>query len=251
MKIILSVNSIKFNKKEYILSDFGETLTKLMKQHNYNSIDISRILGNSSAAVRHWKNGVSHPKSNDLEKIADIFNVTTVDLLPNPKETRKRITLEELSSNFDDYRDHIPISTLPSTLKRIKIVRGYPTSNDIIEEENMNYGNAKKIYIDKRMIEKTYQEEELEAVVMVGDSMEGYLSHGDVGIYYPTSRFIGSGKYVINTADGLEVRSIARLVTGELSLSSLNPNYPTETISKENEDLVEFLGLIIGRILKS
>jgi len=71
-----------------------------------------------------------------------------------------------------------------------------------------------------------------EAVVMVGDSMEGYLSHGDVGIYYPTSSFIGSGKYVINTSDGLEVRSIARLITGELSLSSNNANYPTETVPK-------------------
>jgi len=233
------------------LSSFGETLSNLMDKYNYNSIDVSNILGNSSAAVRHWKNGVSHPKANDLEKIADIFKVTTVDLLPNAKETRKRITLEELSKNFDNYRDEIPLTTLPSTLKTIKITQGYPTSNDIIEEESMNYGNAKKIYIDKRMIEKTYQEEELEAVVMVGDSMEGYLSHGDVGIYYPTSSFIGSGKYVINTSDGLEVRSIARLITGELSLSSNNANYPTETVPKENEDLVEFLGLIIGRILKS
>lgn len=216
--------------------------------------DIAKILDVTDGAVNKWKNGTRFPKDEArLLEIANILNVNIVDLFQNSEENRAKITIEELKNNLDNYIDHIPTVTLPSTIKHIPVTHGYPTmptnTNKIVMENSMN--NLNKIYIDKRMINKTYQDYNLEAVVVVGDSMTPYLNHGDVAIYYPTKTPIGAGKYVLNTPHGIEVKSVTFLSTGDIQLNTENKSFANETIKKEDVDTIEFFGIVVGRILKS
>lgn len=236
------------------METFGRKLKKYMDSKKLNSISFGNIIGKTSANIRHWCNDKAHPRSNELINIADFFSVTILDLFPNSEENRAKITIEELKNNLDNYIDHIPTVTLPSTIKHIPVTHGYPTmpttnTNKIVMENSMN--NLNKIYIDKRMINKTYQDYNLEAVVVVGDSMTPYLNHGDVAIYYPTKTPIGAGKYVLNTPHGIEVKSVTFLSTGDIQLNTENQSFANETIKKEDVDTIEFFGIVVGRILKS
>ena len=102
------------------------------------------------------------------------------------------------------------------------------------------------------MLSKEYQEAELRAIAMVNDAMTPYLKHGDVAIYSPATSYSVKGKYVINSADGLEIISIEKLKKcGSLVLKPENPTYSTETFGKEDQDLIEFVGMVVGRVSRS
>lgn len=231
--------------------NFGVRLKYFMKKNKKTALSIAQDIGVTKSAVTNWSNGIRFPKDEErLIKISEILNVNFIDLFTNSNSNRKKITIEELKNNLDHYIDHIPNITLPSNLKKVLFNHGNPTTNKIVMENNMQ--NAEHIYIDKLMLPKEYQEAELKAIVMVNDAMTPYLKHGDVAIYSPTTSYSVKGKYVINSADGLEITSIEKLKKcGSLVLRPENPIYSTETFSKEEQDLVEFVGIIIGRILKS
>ena len=230
-------------------SKFHSRMKYFMKNHKITAEQISSKLDITKGAVTHWSNGIRFPK-NDLviSEIANILKVNIVDLFQNSKKNREKIVNEELKNNPEEYLHLIP-NALPPILKHIPITKGYPTLNKIVEEQSVPYVN--KIYIDKRMIAKHYQEEELEGMVVVGDSMSPYLNHGDVAIYCPNQEPKGSAKYVINTPHGLEVKSLTFLTTGDLSMKTENPAFEDELIKKEDVDTIEILGLVVGRILKS
>ena len=233
----------------------GKYFSKLVKKNGFTSKSLSEKLAlfgikiGKDSIDGYRKNSVKTPNLLVLDKTASLFGVTLIDFMEDRRETRARIVNEELKNNPEEYLHLIP-NALPPILKHIPITKGYPTlANKTIEEQSVHYVN--KIYIDKRMIAKHYQEEELEGMVVVGDSMSPYLNHGDVAIYCPQKEPKGSAKYVINTPHGLEVKSLTFLTTGDLSMKTENPAFEDELIKKEDVDTIEILGLVVGRILKS
>ena len=229
-------------------SSFGRRLKYFMDKMKLNSVSMGERIDKTPANVRHWCRDVRFPRSDDLPKIAEILDVTILDLYPNSQRDRARIVNEELKNRPEEYLHLIP-NALPPFLKHIPVTKGYPLASEIVEENDMTQVN--KIYIDKWIVSKHYQEEPLEAMIVVGDSMSPYLNHGDVAIYYPTQKPKGSAKYVINTPYGLEVKSLTFLTTGDLSMKTENPAFENETVKKEDIDTIEILGLVVGRILKS
>ena len=231
--------------------DFSVRLKYFMKKKKRTALSIAREIGVTKSAVTNWSNGIRFPKDEErLIKVSKILNVNFIDLFTNSNSNRKEITIDELKNNFGNYIDHIPNVTLPSNLKKVTFNHGYPSANKIVMENNMQ--NAEHIFIDKLMLSTEYQEQELKAVVMVNDAMSPYLKHGDVAIYYPSTSYTVKGKYVINSTDGLEIISIEKLKKcGSLVLRPENPTYSTETFAKDEQDLVEFVGMVVGRVLRS
>lgn len=222
-----------------------------MKLKKKTALSIAESIGVTKSAVTNWSNGLRFPKDEErLIKVSEILEVNFIDLFKNSVKNREKITIEELKNNLDTYLDYIPTNTLPQTIKKIAFKHGNPTANKIVMENSMQ--NATHIYIDKLMLPKEYQEAELKAVIMIGDAMSPYLEHGDVAIYSPIGAYSVKGKYVINSADGLEVVSIEKLKKcGSMVLKPENNTYSTETFSIDEQDLVEFVGLLIGRILRN
>jgi len=234
----------------------GKNFSKILKNNELTSIELSEELKEIGVnlkkdAVDSYRKGVvQSPNLKSLMYTAERCNVTIVDFFENRKDIKKKIAIEELKNNLDHYLDHIPNIDIPPTLKKVLFNHGYPSTNKIVMENNMQ--NAEHIYIDKLMLPKEYQETELKAVVMVNDAMSPYLKHGDVAIYTPTTHYSVKGKYVINSADGLEIISIEKLKKcGSLVLRPENPTYSTETFAPNEQDLVEFVGMVIARISRN
>ena len=231
---------------------FHRRMRHFMTQKKITNEYISNIIGVTKGAVTHWSNGKRFPKEEKhITSIAEILEVTVLDLFPNSDKSRKKIAIEELKNNFDQYIDYIPNNPLPSTLKKIPFDHGNPTNNKIILENRME--KAEYIFVDKLMLSREYQESNnLKAVAIIGDSMEPCLSHGDVVIYSPTKSYMGKGKYVLQSSTGLEVASVSKLrKENTLVVSSDNATYPTETFNEDELDLLEFIGFVIGSIRRS
>lgn len=232
------------------MPSFHENLKKIIDKRGLNTVSFGKIMEVSAGAVGFWQNGARFPKAETIERIIEELEITAIDLFGDIDQQKNKITIGELKNNIDAYLDYIPSAPLPSNLKKVLFNHGNPTTNKIVMENNMQ--NAEHIYIDKIMLPSEYQEAELKAIVMVNDAMTPYLKHGDVAIYSPTTSYRVKGKYVINSADGLEITSIEKLKKcGSLVLRPENPTYSTETFSKEEQDLVEFVGMVVARVSRN
>ena len=233
----------------------GKKLSILLKRKKIKSEDLIVKLKEynidlSIFSIKQYRVGNIAIPLVTIEAIADILDCSELDLLENSKEKIRKVVNNELKNNFGNYIDHIPSVTLPSNLKKVKFNHGYPSANKIVMENNMQ--NAEHIFIDKLMLSKEYQEQELKAVVMINDAMSPYLNHGDVAIYTPSTSYTVKGKYVISSTDGLEIISIEKLKKcGSLVLRPENPTYSTETFAKDEQDLVEFVGMVVARVSRS
>lgn len=58
---------------------------KLLQKHGVSAYRVSKDLGIAQSVLSSWKNGISTPKQDKMQKIADYFNVS-VDYLMTGKE---------------------------------------------------------------------------------------------------------------------------------------------------------------------
>jgi len=242
-------------KKPSENSTFSERMKYFMKNKKITAENIAEKLGITKGAVTHWSNGIRSPKADTIEEIAEALNENIIDFFPNSKKNREEITKDELKNNLESYLPILPKELIPHTIKQLKVTKGYPTGAErIVQEDSMHY--VTKIFIDKRMVATAYQDKELEAVVMIGDSMSPYLENDDIAIYHPTSKPLGDGRYVVNTPTGLTVKKLKFMSSGSILLISENSSYNThgtydEEFTPDIVDTLEIYGLVIGRILKS
>lgn len=67
------------------MESFGARLAELRRQHNLTQNDIADRLNISAQAVSKWENDLTSPDIDTLLKLADIFNISTDELLGNNK----------------------------------------------------------------------------------------------------------------------------------------------------------------------
>ncbi len=67
------------------MSNFYDNYVRLCAEHNYSVSGAAAAIGLSNAAANGWKKG-KMPNDANLEKLAQLFNCTTDDLL---EETKK------------------------------------------------------------------------------------------------------------------------------------------------------------------
>ncbi len=69
-----------------------EVYENLLKENGVTSYKVSKETGISQVTLSNWKKGVSTPKQDKLQKIADFFGVT-IDYLMNGSNNTKESTL--------------------------------------------------------------------------------------------------------------------------------------------------------------
>jgi phage repressor protein C with HTH and peptisase S24 domain len=109
-------------------------------------------------------------------------------------------------------------------------------------------------YIDSIAIDKKYRNKDLKALVVIGDSMEPYVSAGDIVIFYELQNIDShiDGKYVITTSSGTMVKNLKFKINGDIVISSCNKIYQDELINfEDSQEYLDINGMVVGRILKS
>lgn len=111
------------------------------------------------------------------------------------------------------------------------------------------------IYVDIHYINKTYKNKSIKALEVIGDSMYPYVNSYDVILFTPLEKGqynLTDGKYVIETINGIMIKNLSFKTNGNIIISSCNPTYPPEEIdSKESQEVLDIIGIVVGRILKN
>lgn len=108
--------------------------------------------------------------------------------------------------------------------------------------------------IDRRVLESinkrdTIDIKKIEALNVIGDSMEPTLCDRDVVLFYRDRADIDRGGiFVVSTNAGLFVKRVALKTDGSLELISDNKIYNSELLSPYELDSIKFLGRVIGKV---
>lgn len=65
----------------------GDRLTELRQKMGYQQKYIAKTLGVSGPTVSQWESGVKEPKKDNLERLADLYGVSTDYLMGRTEET--------------------------------------------------------------------------------------------------------------------------------------------------------------------
>jgi transcriptional regulator with XRE-family HTH domain len=82
--------------------DMYEIFSKLLKERGETAYKVSKATGISQSTLSGWKRGISQPKADKLQKIADYFEVTLDYLLGNT-DIKKAPSEDEAEITFNDF----------------------------------------------------------------------------------------------------------------------------------------------------
>ncbi|WP_207729297.1 helix-turn-helix transcriptional regulator [Clostridium sp. 'deep sea'] len=105
--------------------NISQKLKQLRKQHKISQENLAELLGISRQVVSKWENGLSKPETNNLLKIAKIFNISVEELVSS--DVIKAETLQQESIKFK-----IPMLVVISYLTSFASILGFfciPVSN--------------------------------------------------------------------------------------------------------------------------
>jgi len=205
---------------------------------------LSRILGYEikQSNIGSWENG-TNPKIEVIIAIAEILDIPEQFLFDDSKETLNKIVSRE-APNLRSMVEHT---------KKIPLLNGYvgAGSGGVIEKLEVD----KYLYIDTCLVKKAYQNKEIMALTVVGDSMIPYVDNNDIILYHPIEKgqynFI-DGKYVIETINGVMLKNLSFKCNGNIVISSCNRTYGDEIIKcDETQEYLDIIGVAVGRLLKS
>jgi len=228
---------------------FGELLKKYRKQKGFTQVKLADRLSDLLSTeikqinVSSWEQGVN-PKIEIIEAIAEILDIPVQYLFDDSDEVINKIVANKAPQ----------LKTMVEHTLKIPLYDGYvgAGSGGIVDELNIK----DYLYIDYLSIEKKYSKKPIVAFTVAGDSMEPYVYDGDIILFHPIvpgSNFnFVDNKYVIQNHNGLMVKNLTFRANGDIVISSCNKAYRDEIIkADETQELLEILGVVVGRILKS
>ncbi|WP_200763244.1 S24 family peptidase [Nitrosophilus alvini] len=172
---------------------------------------------------------------------------------------RKRLPIEELA-NFCAARnisinwllyDQNPASLCEPT-EKFAYVKYFKEINASAGGGALNYEeSAQKLYLDPELIRFFGGEKRLkdiEALNVIGDSMEPLLKDGSIVFIDRSQKDIRKGGvFVISTNAGVFIKRVALKITGEIELISENRSYPKESVLPEE---IKIIGKVMGALEK-
>lgn len=173
-----------------------EFFEKLLKQHNITPYKLSKQIGVSQSTLSDWKRGVSTPKQDKLQKIANYFGVSVEYLMVGEDVTKDKIEQMTQIPVLGVVRAGIPITAV----------------ENILDYEEISYEMART--------------GEYFALSVRGDSMEPKLSEGDV-VIVKRQPDVESGDIavVLVNGDDATIKKVTKHDNGGISLIALNPAY--------------------------
>lgn len=203
-------------------SEFVERLQKLIESCGSLSA-FARKIGRSEGGVRRWLVG-AEVKRTDLVQISQSMNVSITWLCTG------------LGLAFDIADQFVEIPEY-----NVVVAAGSGAWND--SEHIVGYKYFEKRWLKKRGIEK----KDAFLLRVRGDSQEPLLWNGDLilvnGAVYDT--YTSGQPYVILINDELVVKFMQKLPSGNLLLSSKNPDYPPFEVNP-NEENVKIVGCLVN-----
>lgn len=192
---------------------FRINLKMYREQKGLSQADLAKMLGISQSTVGMWENGKNRPRVQVLEKLTEIFGVTTNDLIGTPSRSGA-----------------VKIPVLG------KVAAGIPIEavEDILDYEEITpeMANGGEYF----------------ALRISGNSMEPRMRDGDVVIVRKQEDVdSGSVAIVLVNGDDATCKKFVRHDNG-VSLISLNPAYPPMFYT--NEEIENKPVRILGRVVE-
>ena len=230
------------------MNTFAEQLKKYRSKRNRMTREelakkLSDLLGYEVKItnVTSWERG-TNPKIEVIEAIAEVLNIPVQYLFDDSDDAIKKIVNDKVPY-YKEMADHT---------EKIPLLKGYAGagSGGVLEKSS-----DEVIYIDKSFIDRRYQNRDIKALVVIGDSMIPFVDHGDIVLFSEIEKGrynLPDGKYVITTINGTMVKNLKFKLNGDIVISSCNQKYDDEIIkANESQEFLDIIGFVVGRVLKS
>jgi len=227
---------------------FNYNLKKYRELKNYTQEQIANSINNilgtnyKKSSIYSWERNVS-PKVEIISAIAEILNIPEQFLFDDSDNAINKVITKK-APQFKEISEHT---------KRVPLIDGYIGAGSCSYIDNIEI--AKYIYIDRASIKRSYSNSDISALTVIGDSMSPYVNPDDVVLFSAIEDGIynlNDGKYIIRTINGTMVKNLTFKSNGNIVISSCNSSYASEEINKtESQDMLDILGIVVGRVLKS
>lgn len=202
---------------------FWKNFYFLCESKNMKPLQVVKKIGIAGGNITNWKNGTL-PSGNNLQKIADYFDVT-VDYLLGKEETRPQEPKQQLTL-MDQQRVHmIPL------FESVSAGFGALAVNEIVD------------YVPLYFVSPAEAEETI-CIKVHGDSMYPKIEDGDI-IQVHKQESVDSGSIAVvllDDDDGL----VKKVVYGEtwIELHSINPMYKPMRFNGSDVERIRVVGLV-------
>ncbi len=121
--------------------EFRDRLHFLRVAHEYSMAELGKLIGVSKAAIGNYESGVRYPKKEQLEALADVFNVD-LDYLTGRSDTPNRYLVEHLPTRLELTPDEV------KHIQKYRFIddRGRDLVNYMLDEE---YYRAQQLGYDR------------------------------------------------------------------------------------------------------
>lgn len=129
---------------------FSQNLSRYMSENNIDRKELSKTLNIAYTTLSDWINGKKYPRIDNIEILANYFNIEKSDLIEPPKKENKLTTdQEQLITHYNNSNTQGKTIIL-TTAKNISKAYPYLSRDEMIsylkQFQRAAYGDMKSIY---------------------------------------------------------------------------------------------------------
>lgn len=212
------------------MAELKDILKKLRAEKNMSQVALASELNAGVSTVASWEVGKRFPSRDNMEQLADIFNVDLAYLY-GESEVRQRVHID------NDGNAMVPLGTSAKVIPVLgRVAAGIPINavTEIIDTEEISEDMAKT--------------GDFFALQIKGDSMEPRIYDGDV-VIVRQQEDADSGDIVIAMVNGYDA-TCKRLVKYATSLALVSLNSKYEPMMFTEEEVATKPVRIIGKVVE-
>ncbi len=199
----------------YMKNKFSDVFKKLRIKNKYTQEDIANKFDMTKTGISYWENGKSEPSLEVIEKLAELFNVSIDYLLGNSNTENDYGIMHNRTNVIGVVPAGVPLEAIEDIIGEIE----YPSR---------------------------FEDKEVFALQIKGDSMNKVLPDGSIGLFEKTDVLENGqiGAILVNGYDAT-VKKFYRLTDSYvLEPLSFNPDYQPIVI-KDGTDPVSIVGKLL------
>lgn len=203
------------------MSAISENIKYFRNKNSLTQAQLADKLNVSEQAVYNWEHGTRIPRMGYIEKMAELFNIESPDIL--------KVNRQDTPTN---------IHKISGNIVKVPLIGTIAMGTPITADQNIEYYDAIELEYD-------IPADELFELQCKGHSMEPTIPDGAIGLFEMTSE-VEDGEIAAVQVDHDEEATLKRIQHSkdQILLKPDNPAYPTLTIDKDHP------GRIIGRLLE-
>lgn len=224
------------------MSNFGTRIKTLCIAKGITQKELAEALGVTRQSLYLWTKGERMPDKENLQKIANYFNVS-LDSLVGDNDGLK--IEEKKIDSFISGESPLPDDVVSISEYRLKLSAGNRDEEPLWEELN----DVNKVWYRREFfVDRRVNPEKCKRATVYGNSMEPLLHDGDKILFVETPQGtpIRDGNvYIISINGALKVKRLSQKTDGTIVIKSDNPAYQEETV---DENVSGFY--VLGRVLE-